>query len=119
MRLAARKIPKAVITAEPYDIAYLSRHFSSHASAPGLDERPELLVELLERRAAVWPGWALFPANDGALTAVSRYHDRLASKYRIIAPPYEVARYFLDKQRMLGAAREIGMDVPHCYGPAI
>jgi len=117
--LAARNIPVAVITTEPYDIAHRSRYVVAHASAAGLDEQPELLVELLDRRAAEWPGWALFPTNDGALAALSMHHDRLASKYRIIAPLFEIVRYFLDKELMLGAARGIGMDVPHCYGAAV
>lgn len=116
--LAARKIPTAVVTTEPFDIAHRSRWISAHADVPSIDEKPELLVELLERRASDWPGWALFPANDGAMAALSKYHDRLSSSHRVIAPPWEVAHYFLDKVRMLNTAQAVGMKVPHCYGLA-
>jgi predicted ATP-grasp superfamily ATP-dependent carboligase len=117
--LAAHSVPTVVITTTPHDIAHRSRYVSAHVTAIGVDERPELLVELLERRASEWSGWALFPTGDGALAALARHHDRLSSKYRVIAPPWEAARYLLDKGLMVEAARAVGMDVPHCYGPAV
>lgn len=116
--LAARGVPTAVVTTKPYDIAHHSCWVSAHASAPGIEERPELLVELLEQRAPDWSGRALFPTNDEALTALARHHDRLSSRYRLVAPPWEVARHFLDKELMLEVAASVGADLPHCYGPA-
>jgi predicted ATP-grasp superfamily ATP-dependent carboligase len=116
--LAARGIPTAVIRTNPFDIAHCSRHVTAHLTLSGLDENPESLVELLEQRASDWPGWALYPTNDGALTALSRYHDRLSSRYRIIAPSWDVARCFLDKERMLDVARSVGLSLPHFYGSA-
>lgn len=116
--LAARNVPTAVVTTKPFDIAHRSRWTSAHYPLPGLEERPELLLELLERRARDWPGWALFPTNDEAVAALAQYHDRLSSLYRVVSPPWEVARYLLDKGLMLDAARSVGAEVPHCYGPA-
>jgi D-aspartate ligase len=117
--LAARGVPTAVVCTKPYDIAHRSRFAADHAAVSGADEEPERLVELLERRARDWPGWALLPSNDEALAALSRHRERLSSGYRVIAPPWEVARSFLDKQRMLETARELGVEAPHCYGPAV
>ena len=117
--LAARGIPTAVISTKPYDIAQHSRWTSSHDTALDIEERPQGLAELLRRRASDWPGWGLFPANDGALAALAQHHDVLSSTYRVIAPPMDVARYVLDKALMLDAARAVGMDVPHCYGSAV
>ena len=116
--LAARGVRTVVITTKPYDIAHRSRWVCAHEAVPELEERPELLVELLERRARDWSGWALFPTNDGALAALAQHHDRLSSTYRVVAPPHEVTRYFLDKRLMSEVARGVGMDLPRCYGPA-
>jgi predicted ATP-grasp superfamily ATP-dependent carboligase len=117
--LAARNVPTAVITTKPYDIAQRSRWICASEAVQELEEQPERLVELLERRARDWSGWALFPTNDGALAALAQHHDRLSSKYRVVAPPREVARHLLDKHEMLDAARAVGMELPHCYGPAV
>ena len=117
--LAARNVPTAVIATKPYDIAHRSRWVSAHEAVLDIEEHPEHLAEVLERRVADWRGWALFPANDGALAALSQHKDRLASMYHVIAPPSEVARYFLDKGPMLDVARGVGMDMPRCYGPAV
>jgi D-aspartate ligase len=117
--LAARHVPVAVITTKPYDIAHRSRWVTAYERVPDIEEQPEHLMEVLERHAALWNGWALLPANDGALFALAQFHDRLASGYRVLAPSADVARYFLDKELMLDVARAIGVDTPRCYGPAV
>lgn len=117
--LAARRIPTALITTKPYDIAHRSRWVSTHAPLFQLDEEPDRLLALLEQRAPQWSGWAVFPTNDGALAALARHHARLSTTYRIIAPTEDVARYFLDKELMLDVARAVGVDLPRCYGPAV
>jgi len=117
--LAACNVPVAVITTKPYDIAHRSRWVAAHDAVREIDEQPERLVELLEYRAREWAGSAVFPTNDGALAALAQYHERLSSTYRLIAPPHEVARYFLDKELMAGVARAVGVDMPHSYGAAV
>lgn len=116
--LAAQRIPIAVIVTKPYDLAQHSRWVSSATALLDLDENPAGLLNLLEQRAREWSGWALVPTTDGALAALAHYRDRLAATYRVIAPPAEVADYFLDKSRMLDAAQAVGVDLPLCYGPA-
>ncbi len=117
--LAARNVRTAVITTKPYDIAQWSRYASSFDAAPDVEESPEQLVALLERLAPEWGGSAVFPTNDGALAALADHHERLSSSYRVIAPPGAIARDLIDKERMLAVARATGLDVPHCYGPAV
>jgi predicted ATP-grasp superfamily ATP-dependent carboligase len=117
--LAARDVPTAVVTTKPYDIAHRSRWVAAHEAVFEIEERPERLVELLERRAPAWRGWVLLPTNDGALAALAQHRDRLAALYRVAAPPWEVARTFIDKARLLEVARAAGVDRPHCYGPAV
>lgn len=117
--LAARGIPTAVVTTQPFDLAHRSRWVREHAAAPGLEDGFDGLLQLLDDRAREWAGWALLPTNDAALAALAQHHDRLSSTYRVVAPPPEIARTFLDKRPMLALARAVGMDLPHCYGPAV
>jgi D-aspartate ligase len=117
--LAARDVATVVITTKPYDIAHRSRWVSAHETALDVEEAPEQLVDILEARAAEWAGAVVFPTNDGALAALAQHRERLAASYRVVAPPYEIARRLLDKSLMSDAAREVGLDVPRCYGPAV
>lgn len=116
--LAARGIHTAVVRTAEFDIAHRSRSVASHATALDVATRPDSLLEVLERRATDWAGAALFPACDEALTVLSRNRERLSACYRVIAPPWEVARQVLDKSLMLRAARATGMRAPHYYGVA-
>ncbi len=116
--LGARGLTAAVVTTQPFDIAQHSRCVSAHESVEGLAEHPERLLEVLERRRQEWSGRVLFPSNDDALAALAQYRERLSAWYRVVAPDAEIARYFLDKQLMVKAARDVGMDLPRCYGPA-
>lgn len=117
--LAARGIPVAVITTKGYDIAQRSRWVSAHHAILDLDDQPDRLLVLLEQQASAWSGWAVFPTNDGAVAALAQHWDRLSRTYRLVAPSPEIAPDLLDKARMLDVARAVGVDVPHCYGPAI
>lgn len=115
--LAARGVPTAVVTTQPFDIAHRSRHVAEHDSVRGVDADPGALAELLERRAADWRGRLLLPTNDEAIEALAAHHERLSALYRIAYAP-EAAPFLLDKARMAEAARAAGADVPDCYGPA-
>ncbi len=116
--LAARGVRVGVIRTNPFDIAHRSICVSSHDVAGGLAGDPDRLVETLERRAAEWRGWALIPADDAALDAIARHWDWLAARHLIVAPTPEQVPFFLDKEKMLAAARSIGMDLPRLYGVA-
>jgi predicted ATP-grasp superfamily ATP-dependent carboligase len=116
--LASGGVRTAVIRTKPYDIAHRSKWVAAHRTVGDLHERSDGLVEVLERNAAEWNGWALVPTNDEALAALGEYGERLASSYRIAAPPPDAIRYLLDKRLMMEAAQAVGIDTPHVYGPA-
>ena len=116
--LAARGVPTTVVTTKPFDIAHRSRLVTSWTAAPDLEERPEQLIEVLERRLPEWCGRVLIPTNDAAMAALAGEHERLAAAFRVAAPEPAVARAFLDKDAMLDAARAVGLDLPRRYGPA-
>ncbi len=117
--LAARKIPTGVILTKPYDLAQHSRHVSGFERAFEITEKPDQLLEALDRRSSQWRGWALFPVNDEALAALAQNRHQLELIHQVIAPPNETLDYFLDKKRMLDEAESVGMQTPLCYGPAV
>lgn len=116
--LAARGIEVAVVRTRPFDLAQHSRHVSGHDVVARLEQEPERLVELLERRAHDWTGRAVFPTSDEAMAALATHHERLSSHYRLVVPRRDVVGVLLNKQRMLDAAVAIGADVPVCHGDA-
>jgi len=116
--LAALGIHTSVVRTAAFDIAHHSRAVASHDAALDVATRPESLLELLERRASDWSGAALFPACDEALSVLSRHRERLSADYRVLAPPWDVARHVLDKALLLQAARATGIRAPHYYGVA-
>lgn len=116
--LAAQGMDVVVVNTRPFDLAHHSRHVSAHDAVARLPEDPEGLVELLERRARDWAGRAVFPASDEAMAALATHSERLGSHYRLIVPPFDVVGVLLDKQRMLDAAKDVGVDVPVCHGEA-
>jgi D-aspartate ligase len=117
--LGAAGVPIAVVRTKPYDIAHHSRFASEHHELFELHIRPEALIELLERQAGRWTGWAILPTNDHALSVLARHSDHLARWYPPTVPPWDVTRCLVDKSFTYRIAREVGVDVPHAYGPAL
>ena len=116
--LGRRGIPVAVISTRPFDVAHHSRWAGERHALPALHGHHESLVDLLERNAARWRGWAVFPSNDDALTALACHHERLSRSYRLPLGPWEEMGPLVDKDRMHGLAVACGLDVPSCYGNA-
>lgn len=116
--LAARGIPSAVVTTQPWDLAQRSRWCVDACDASGLEEQPERILAALDGWRTRFAGWALVPTTDDALVALARHHDALAASFRPIVPPEDVVTRLVDKTRLLDAARSAGLDVPHCWGPA-
>jgi predicted ATP-grasp superfamily ATP-dependent carboligase len=113
--LAARGVRVAIVRTQPFDIAHYSRAVSETENALRMDENPEQLAQLLERRARDWNGWRIVPTNDGALAALGKYRERIEQSYRLIAPSPSAIETLLDKSRMLRAAEQAGIDAPRTY----
>jgi D-aspartate ligase len=116
--LAARGIRIAVVSTRPFDVAQHSRWVSERHELSRLHESRDSLPEFLEGHAARWAGWAVFPTNDDALTALAQHHERLARWYRLPLQPWEVMARIVDKDATHALAQEAGLDLPDCYGPA-
>ncbi len=111
-------LPVAVIVTHPFDIAHRSRWVCETRRLLTLHEDPDSLVALLESEAVRWRGRLLIPASDDALEVVSRHREHLRRWYHVAAPPWEVARQLLKKDRFYAAARRVGVPLPKCYGTA-
>jgi len=116
--LAARGVPAAVLTTQPFDVAQRSRWCVAHRAVPDLDARPEALIEALAPWVQRFAGWALLPTNDEALLALALQRDDLERSFRVVAPDREVAQRMIDKRVQAAAAAATGIDVPQCWGPA-
>lgn len=116
--LAARGVRVAVVATQPWDLAQRSRWCVATTAALGLEEHPERIVTALDPWRTRFAGWALLPTTDDALVALARHHDELATSFRPIVPPADVVERLVDKTALLDAARVVGLDVPHCWGPA-
>lgn len=116
--LAPHGIPIAVISTRSFDIAQYSRWVGERQELFRLHERQDALIELLERNATRWSGWAIFPTNDDALTALAQHHERLSRSYRLAVQPWEIVSHIVDKDRMHALAQRVGLDSPVCFGPA-
>jgi D-aspartate ligase len=116
--LAREGVRTAVVLTADHDIAQHSRYAHEAHRVHYLNQRPDGLIDLLEARRGQWRDWALIPTNDYALAALSQYRDFLSRWYRVTVPEEEITRRVLDKAITHRLAREVGVDVPHSYGPA-
>lgn len=116
--LGAHGVPVKVVTASRWDIAQHSKYCHAHEPLYELRTNPDAVLELLERRAADWRGWALMPADDHSLEGLSRHHERLSANYRVLAAPEPVTNLMLDKERFRTLAGQVGVEMPRYYGLA-
>jgi predicted ATP-grasp superfamily ATP-dependent carboligase len=116
--LARAGVRTAVILTKSHDVAQHSRYAHETHRLLDLQERPDGLIELLQRQAERWRGWAIIPTNDYALTALAQHRELLSRWYRVTVPDQEIVRRVVDKAETYRLAREVGVDVPRSYGPA-
>jgi predicted ATP-grasp superfamily ATP-dependent carboligase len=62
-------------------------------------------------------GWLLIPTDDGAVTLASRYHNILASEYRMAVPPWETLSGVCDKRQLNDLAQKLGISYPWSAWP--
>jgi predicted ATP-grasp superfamily ATP-dependent carboligase len=62
-------------------------------------------------------GWALFPTSDETAALFARHHAKLAGRFRLTTPPWEVLRWAYDKRLTYQLAADIGVDLPKTFFP--
>nr|BBH95741.1 hypothetical protein KTA_39400 [Thermogemmatispora argillosa] len=63
-------------------------------------------------------GAVLFPMQDEAVELVSRHYMELAPLYRLTTPPWEIARWALDKRLTYQMAERLAIPAPRTWYPA-
>jgi D-aspartate ligase len=116
--LARAGVRTAVVLTHPDDIAHRSRYAHESHRVVDLHRRPDGLLDVLQDQASRWRGWVLIPTNDYALVALSEHQEMLSRWYPPTVPEPEIVRQVVLKANTYRVAREVGVDVPHEYGPA-
>jgi len=105
-------IPCAV-AAQPGDPARYSRFARVVLDWADAWDRPEVLVESLERfGAAQSTPPVLFYEEDRELLVVSRYRERLRRHFRFVVPAAELVEDLVDKGRFQALAQRLDLPVP-------
>lgn len=115
--LGRHGIPICFVTDNSNPIAKFSRYTSRSLSWPGSQHKnavPDLL-ELADRHGML--GWVLFPAADPEVQLVAQNHAELSKVFRLVTPPWDVARWALDKTLTYQRAAALGIDHPKTYQP--
>lgn len=116
--LASHGVRVAVVPTRAFDVAQYSRDVVESLPLFDFHERPDCLLELLEREARRFEGWAVYATNDHALEVLSRNHEKLERSYRLTCAPWETVRPLLQKDETYRIAADLGIDVARVYGAA-
>jgi predicted ATP-grasp superfamily ATP-dependent carboligase len=110
--LSLADIP-CVVVAAPGQPARYSRFARAVLDWADAWERPEELLELLERFAAAQAALpVLFYEEDRELLLISRYRERLSRHFRFVAPDPVLVEDLVDKGRFQALARRLDLPVP-------
>jgi predicted ATP-grasp superfamily ATP-dependent carboligase len=90
-----------------------SRYLRQLVMVEGGDERA---LSALEALSAV-PGDVLIPTNDHFLSLVSRHWTRLARRFTLTVPPWDVLRRVMDKPACYRLAEAAGLRTPRVVVP--
>ena len=104
--LGRRGVPVRVVRSDEHAVAAASRYAGAPLAWPleGPESaRVDYLLEIAERDGL--DGWVLIPTHDEEAALIARHHARLAERYRLTTPPWEILRAAYDKRRthVLGA----------------
>ncbi len=115
--LGGRGIPVWVLTDVP-SLAAASRYAQRTLLWPAQaeDQRVDYLLDLAAHHRL--EGWAIFPTSDGAAALVARHHARLADRFQLTTPPWDVLRWAYDKRPTYALAAAAGVDYPWTCSPA-
>jgi len=110
--LSLADIP-CVVVAAPGQPARYSRFARAVLDWADAWERPEELLELLERFGAAQVALpVLFYEEDRELLLVSRYRERLSRHFRFVVPDPVLVEDLVDKGRFQALARRLDLPVP-------
>lgn len=110
--LGLARIP-CVVVAAPGEPARYSRFAGAVLDWADAWERPEELLQLLERFGATQAARpVLFYEEDRELLVISRYRERLSRYFRFVVPDAVLVEDLVDKGRFQALARRLDLPVP-------
>jgi predicted ATP-grasp superfamily ATP-dependent carboligase len=113
--LGRRGIPVCVLDDER-SIARFSRYCRHHVRVADLRDHGRTVDAVLEAGERLGlEGWVLYPTRDETVGAFSREGARLAERFRVPVPEWEVARWALDKRNTYQLAARLGVPAPRTW----
>jgi predicted ATP-grasp superfamily ATP-dependent carboligase len=115
--LGRRGVPVWVVRQGDDGLAALSRYARRRFPWPdNADEQSQLdALEDIARAGA--RGWALIPSSDETASLVGRHHERLAQRFLLTSPAWDVLRFACDKRLTYTLADSLGLDTPSTWYP--
>lgn len=106
-------IPTVVISDDPNDITFRSRHcWKSKVIANPTADPDGAVSDLIKLGEAFEDKAALFYGDDRMLLLISRNRDELSKYYRFLMPEAELVEDLVDKVRFARLAEDTGLPVP-------
>jgi D-aspartate ligase len=114
--LGRRGIPVWVLRDGNDTLAARSRYARRHLPFPP-DRDPEAQVACLLNlaREHQLDGWVLIPSRDGTAALIGNAHARLAERFRLTTPPWDMLRWAYDKRLTYALAERIGLPYPRTW----
>lgn len=116
VRSLGRRGIEVVVLDDERSVSRYSRYAVGSVRVPSLrgeTETVEALEEMGERLGL--DGWVVFPTREETVAAIARHRDRLARRYRIPTPPWEVVQWAWDKRNTYQRAAELGIATPRFW----
>lgn len=93
-------------------VACRSRYVQSCHASPDPGESELSFLEFLLSQSGKWSGSVLFPTDDASLLVVSKFKNRLADQYKVVAEDWAVVRRLLEKVHTYELSERYGVPCP-------
>ncbi len=114
--LGRRGVPVIALDRDPKGYALASKYATVTARCPNVLEDEEGFIRyLLDLGAMLDRPGVLYPTNDEWVLAVNRHRERLDRAFIIPFSGPAIVEPVLDKARLYGTARELGIPIPRTW----
>ena len=116
--LGRQGIPVCVLTHGDDLLAAKSRYATRRLRFEGESEaqRTAFLLDLADEQGM--GGWVVFPTDDEAAALIGRQHERLAERFVLTTPPWQVLRWAYDKRLSYRLAQSLELAYPRTWTAA-
>ena len=113
--LGRQGIPVCVIDDER-SISRFSRYCTHHVRVPDLRDHERTVESVLSAGARLGlDGWVLYPTRDETVAAFAKSRVRLAERFRVPVPEWEVTRWAWDKRNTHELAAQLDVPAPRTW----